>query len=234
MDVDSREEWLIRVEDTIVCGKIMGLHSDHCRVTLADASNPFAIAHLMHANGKTLDDIPTVCVNSFEMAETITTCIEKEVRDLLSHTQEKAIEIVLPARCTMPEILGDGFPYIRLRIFEDGIMNEIITHVARPLAMYVDAIQDMRFADCQSKTNDNTELCRELQVPDAIMVFFDAHRKPIVIDSSGRSDDDITGIIGKHEVCEHRHISKNTGTKRCFALSTQNTDAHCRCPADFN
>jgi len=208
MDVDSRVEWLIRVEDTIVCGKIMGLHSEYCRVALADASNPFAIAHLMHTNGKSLDDIPTVCVNGLEMAETITTRIGKEERSLLDRSRKNAIEIVLPACGTMPEILGDGFPYIRLRIFEDGLMHEIITHVARPLAMYADAIKDMRFADFQSATNDNTELCRELQVPDAIMIFFDAHRKPVVIDSSGRSEDDITGIIGKHEVAEHRNIPK--------------------------
>lgn len=203
MDVDSREELLLRIEDSILCGKAIVLYSEHCRVTLADASNPFAIAQMMHTNGKSLDDFPTVCVNNLDMAETIIFDIDKDVRSFLTNSHRHSIEFVLPVRSPMPEILSDGFPYIRLRIFEDGIMNEIITHVARPLAIYVGKMHG-----CHMENDDNAELCRELQVADALTIFFDAHRKPVVIDSSGRSEDDITKIIGKHETAKHRKIPK--------------------------
>ncbi len=205
---DSREERLIRIEDTIVYGEISDLHSEYCRISLADATNPFAVARLMHANGKSLEDLPTVCVSSLEMAETITSRIEEEARSLLAHSQEEAIEIVLPACGTMPEILGDGFPYNRIRIFEEGIMHEIIAHVARPLAMYTETIQYIRGADYQSASIDSMALCRELQVPKAITILFDAHQIPVVIDSSGKSEHDVTRIIGKHELAEQGSIPR--------------------------
>jgi L-threonylcarbamoyladenylate synthase len=203
------EEVLVCLRDAIVCGQIVELHSDRVRLVLADAENPYAVAHLYDLLEKPLCDIPVVYAQNMEMVSRLTERLNEKAQTLAARFWPGPLDLVLPASSELPDIVTDAMSHVLVRVPEDPFLQELLDHVSRPLAVYEYPCPQQPLAG-KDHSKAGVVICsmerKNLACVEPLTILFDPGDRPYVHSFGEATHEEIESLIGAYEVCEHGDI----------------------------